>query len=113
MRWTVLLIAVILFAPGCFVFEELDKGQAIMEQHSPKKKAEKEAPPPTLPVRKKPEDEGLLASVQSWWKEHKRAAEAASRPQRDPDDVPVRCRSGGNTQYLRKSDCLVRGGTVL
>lgn len=115
MRRTVLLIAVVLFSTGCFVFDELDKGRAIMEQHSPKNKAEREKPPApvrsaTRPAAKK--DEGLLASVQGWLSDHKPAA-TPSGPTRDPDDVPVSCRYGNRTHFLRKSDCLLRGGKIL
>ncbi len=116
MRRLASLIAVLAFAPGCFVLEELDKGSEILDQHSPRKKAERaESPPPTRAAAKKGEDEeGLLAGVQGWLQEkQKESAKSDSGPPPDPDDVPVLCQSGGRTQYVRKSDCLLRGGKIL
>ncbi len=114
MRRLVLLLSLLLLAPGCFVLDELDAGAEIMDQHSPKSKAEREQP--TAPARRASaadEGEGLLEGVQGWIAKKKKPAARASRSTVDPDDVPVRCQSGGRTQYMRKSDCQLRGGTIL
>lgn len=107
------LALVLWLSTGCFVLEEIDNGMAIMEAHTPhdKKKAAAD--------KKKAEDEAegsLIAHLQagaegvaSWWGEAKEPAE----PQRDPSDVVVNCDLSGRTQFLRKSDCRLRGGRVL
>ncbi len=111
-RW--LLPILIAFATsGCFVFDELEKGQEIMDAHSPNRQAEEaEAPAPEPRARRGAKDEGvvagLLASAKGWWQDT-----TEPKPmERDPDDVPVSCELGGSTQFMRKSDCLVRGGRV-
>ncbi len=116
MRRIAPLIAVLFFAPGCFVLEELDKGSEIMDQHSPKTDAQRAKAPAkaTAPREKeKDEGEGLIAGVQGWLQDKKPAPERDSGPPPDPDDVPVLCQSAGRTQYVRKSDCLLRGGKIL
>lgn len=114
MRSAALLAALLLLVPGCFVFEELEAGRKIMEQHSPKTAAKK--PEPAAPAASAPsgagDDGGLLAQLQGWLAERS-ARTGAERPQHDPDDVPVRCRIGGSTRFVRKSDCQLRGGRIL
>jgi hypothetical protein len=46
--------------------------------------------------------------VQEWWK----SVREPSAPQRDPEDVPVRCDIDGRMQFTRKSDCSLRGGSI-
>ncbi len=114
MRSAALLAALLLLVPGCFVFEELDAGRKLMEQHSPK--TAKKKPEPAKAGASNPsgagDDGGLLAQLRGWLAE--RSARAGSeRPQHDPDDVPVRCRIGSRTHFVRKSDCQLRGGLIL
>ena len=106
------LAALLLLAPGCFVLDELDAGRALMEQHSPKK-AEEKKPAAATRMASADTDQGLIDELQGWWKKKRREAEEASRPAPDPDDVPVRCRIGGRTHFVRKSDCALRGGQPL
>ena len=106
------LLLVAALCQGCFVFDELDKGQKIMEQHSPKNLDAEEPAPTASPGRTaKPEPgfvEGLLASAKDWWNSETQP----KGPERDPDDTVVRCELGERTQYTRKSDCQVRGGRI-
>jgi hypothetical protein len=119
MRRTALLgalAALALTTPGCFVFDELDAGRALMEQHSPKNPPQ---PAPGAPAAAPAaaaapaKETGLLASVQDWWTKRKVQKEAASRPGPDPTDVPVSCRIAGRQLFVRRSDCLLRGGQIL
>lgn len=114
MRRVGILIAVLLLAPGCFVFDELDKGQKLMEQHSPKTDAQRKAASQAAEAPAKPEkpQPGLLDQVRDWIAQRTAEAEP-KRPQADPDDVPVSCRIGGHVQFVRKSDCQLRGGRVI
>ena len=114
MRRIVLLVSLLILAPGCFVFDELDAGSEIMDQHAPKTDAERQqSAAPKRSAGAAERDEGLLEGVQGWIAKKKKPSARASRPTVDPDDVPVRCESGGRTQYMRKSDCRLRGGTIL
>ena len=112
MRRLVPLAALLLLAPGCFVFEELEAGQKLMEQHSPKKPEEKKPATPTQTASADTQ-KGMLDELQGWWRKKRRQAEEASRPAPNPDDVPVRCQIGGRTHFVRKSDCALRGGQPL
>ena len=105
----ILLIACL--TQGCFVWEELEKGEALMEAHRPKNLDD--AKPPAPARRTDKEEPGMLASLseslQDWWT----SESEPSAPQRDPADVPVRCEIDGRTQYTRKTDCMLRGGRIL
>jgi hypothetical protein len=99
---------------GCFVLDELDQGEVLMEQASSrgganKKKAaaeaEAQAPRPRAPAGKGAGD-GLLDTAKGWWS--KLSAPAHTEP--DPNDGVVRCRIDGSVQFMRASDCQVRGG---
>ena len=108
-----LCLLIPLLCGGCFVFDEINKGQELMEQHSPKD-IDEEPPPAAASSSRRPKEEpnllvGLLDSAKAWWK-----AETAPKPvERDPDDIVVRCDLGDRMQFTRKSDCQVRGGTIL
>jgi hypothetical protein len=95
---------------ACFVLDEIDAGQEFLDKHGGAGHVE-EAPKPTRSAPAKAEDEssGLLARVASWWEKRDQPAP----PQRDPEDVPVRCELGGSVLFTRKFDCQVRGGRVL
>lgn len=115
MRRVALLLACVILASGCFVFDELDKGQKTMDKYSHMNKGrakEEPAPAPEPSPKQKDEGEGLIAQVQDWLARRSAKAEA-ERPSVDPHDVPVRCQIHGHTQFLRKFDCMLRGGKEL
>ena len=104
------LASVLLFASGCFVFEELDKGMEIMEAHTPavnkqKKKEEEEAARLAEEGEKPPT---YQQAVSSWFE----SAKTLSRPPGDEsdEDPMVSCRYDGKTLFTRRSACLARGG---
>ena len=77
------LALLLCLCPGCFVFDELDKGMAIMEQHTPRD--QKKAPSES---EEQEEQEGgsLLADLKErvvgLWDQ----ASEPEAPKRDPDD---------------------------
>ena len=95
---------------GCFVFDELDKGKALMEQHSPRASTDKAESGRTRAGRETEGEEGFFVLVsgraRNWWAEFNEPA----APKRDPDDVVVRCEVRGGLQFMRKSDCELRSG---
>ncbi len=96
---------------GCFVFDELDQGEKVMEQLGPgKNAARKQQPAPAVRETEpaKPSGPGALERLQAWWDQ----ATAPEPVRRDPSDVIVRCRIDGSAQFMRKSDCQLRGGQV-
>ncbi len=109
------ILAVIVAAwacQGCFVFDELDTGMEIMDQHSPKRRDTAPAPTgsaQTSRAARGKEEPGLLTRLEKWWEERSRP----KPPQRDPSDVIVRCQIAGAVHFTRKSDCRIRGGTAI
>jgi hypothetical protein len=112
MRRAFSLTLIVWLCSGCFVLDEIDKGAAIMDQHASQERREAEA------KEKAEDDDGgsLLANLQGqvaglggWLQKATEKAPA----ERDPSDTVTRCQLAGRTKYLRKSDCRVRGGTVL
>jgi hypothetical protein len=109
LRAALLVLLILPPCAGCFVFDELDKGQEIMEQLGPgkakKKKEEAATAAPASPstARRGP---GAMDRLKGWWRQ---ATEPAPAPP-DPNDKIVSCTLGGSTQFMRKSDCELRGG---
>ena len=98
---------------GCFVFDELDKADAMMDAASPnaaeRRSREKQQPQtaeaPT-PSGSASEGPGIGERLQGWWKKATTPAPLAP----DPSNVAVRCELPGGTQFMRKYDCQLRGG---
>jgi len=97
---------------GCFVFDELDKGNKILDQHSPTrndaaKAKQAEAAKTAAAAPGKPGDPN--AKKKSWW-ETARSISAADKPQ--TDDPHVRCRVDGKVLFMLQSDCMTQGGRL-
>lgn len=98
------LIAITLLCGGCFVFDEIEAGQEIMEAHSP---GTKEAAV---------EDDGTPKSARdklnSYYAKQRAKASAPTKSE-DASDKLGQCRIGGRTNFMRRSDCQTRGGKFL
>ena len=111
MRWTATLALIALLLQGCFVFDEIDKGQKELDRYGGaggRARVEKSASPVPVKPSKAPEP-GLLARAEAWWTQ----AREPKPPQRDPGDKIVRCEVGHSSQYMYASDCRARAGHVL
>ncbi len=113
-RWSVVLclLAAVCLAPGCFVLDEIEAGQEIMDQHRPGgEKAEQDTREPHPSEDSAP---GLVARVKDWWSglgaEDAQAARDSGPPPH-PDDVLGTCDLGGSLTFMRKFDCQRRGGS--
>ena len=97
---------------GCFVFDEIDKGQQWMDDHSAsaqqsaKESSASDAGGPTGKVKEEP---SLVERAKEWWAK----ATEPPPPPPDPNDVIVRCKVGDSTQFTRKNECLLRGGHAI
>lgn len=98
---------------GCFVFDELEAGEKIMDSHSPhrnkkKSEAEEAATSGTGEEESKP-------TGQAWWSQ---ARSLNSGPADDEDadagdpSAVVRCELAGATRFMRRGDCLSQGGRL-
>jgi hypothetical protein len=94
---------------GCFVLDELDKGNAILDAHASKaskdKKAAAEAAAnkgekPATPEEKR----------KQWWSSASSLSTADQAPKEDPH---IRCRIEKDERFMRRSDCLSQGGKLL
>jgi len=115
MRRILACLLVLWLGSGCFVFDELERGEEILDKHASRERREAEA-------RKKQaaeaEAEGgsepslvadLGGRVRTWWDERNEP----KAPEQDPDNVVVRCELRGQARFTRKFDCLSQGGRVL
>jgi hypothetical protein len=97
------LFCLALLAPslsGCWVVEELDKGKKLMDDHSPKPKAEKEAP-----VAK--QVGGALDGY--FGAEEKEGTTKTFAPGQVSEGI-VGCKLGGKLQFMKREECAARGG---
>ena len=92
---------------GCFVFDEIQRGIDIMDEHSPAANAKnaKQPEPESAPDTESKLVE-LKAQLAQWW----RNALEEEPPPPDPNDGIVRCEVRGKVSFTRQSDCEIRGG---
>jgi hypothetical protein len=93
---TIGLLLACVFASGCFVFDELDAAEKIMEDLSPTK-------PAAAPAENAP----AAQSGAGWWAN---AKSLDGRPTGDGESQVVSCTVGKTTKFMRKGDCLSQGG---
>jgi hypothetical protein len=111
MRVLLLLLLIAVGNAGCFVFDEIDKGQDIMATHSPNGAKSGSSPLAEDPDETKTPQERL---AEYYAKQRDKAKARAAKPKEaEPGDAIVGCKLGGNTQFTRRSDCTLRGGRVL
>ena len=116
------LVAILLsslWLSGCFVLEEMRKGDALIEQHSvgwrEKKKAMGEAEEETAKAEAETQRHqvrnsgpGVKDKLSDWW--HETVDEEPVTV--DPNDKLVSCKLQGKVQFVRKSDCEIRRGRM-
>ena len=92
---------------GCFVFDEIDKGQEMMNTHSPDTG---QAAGPAKADSAEGAGKTARQRLAEYYAEQ-RANAAPPKKSDDPGDAIGKCRIGGSTKFLRRSDCQLRGGT--
>jgi len=114
------LIAILLsslWLSGCFISEEIKKGDALIEQHSVGWREKKQGMQHAEEEVAKAESEaqgrqvrntgpGAKDKLSDWW--HKTVDEEPVKV--DPNDKIISCNIGGKLQFLRESDCQIRRG---
>jgi hypothetical protein len=109
-----LLVCCCLSGTGCFIFDEIDKGQEEMRKHSPAAKNDPAEKDSAVQAGKggisltalRDRGAGVLGDLSG------RVEEALQRAP-DPDNIVVSCRIEGRTEFTRKFDCQSRGGRVI
>ena len=89
---------VLLAGTGCFL-DEIDKSMELYPGHQ---KTAKPEPKPDAQAKGK---EGAPKSAASWW------ATARSIGPELNDETITSCALGGRTEFMRRDNCLARGGT--
>ena len=113
----VAILSSVLWLSGCFIFEEIRQGDALIEQHSVGWRAKKQATHKAEAEAAKAEAEteslrtqnsgpGVPDKLAEWW--HETVEEEPVNVNRD--DKLVSCKIGGKVLFIRKSDCQVRSG---
>jgi len=110
MRILLVLLLVAVASSGCFVFDEIEKGQEIMATHSPKGSGGGSSGGDGTDEAKTPRER--LAEYYAAQRS-KAKARAAKNKNEDPGDAVGSCKKGGNTHFTRRSDCELQGGTFL
>ena len=114
------LVAILLsslWLSGCFIAEEIRKGDALIEQHSVGWREKKERVQQADEEAAKAEAEAqsqqakntgpaVKRKLSDWWRETVDEEPVKS----NPNDKIVSCNIGGKQQFLRESDCQLRRG---
>jgi len=90
---------------GCFVLDELDSAKDLMDHPRFSDKQEKKPDAPEQPQAAPEKAQADRPSVGEWWKKTR------SLTSGEVSDEFVRCEIGGATQFMRRPNCLARGGT--
>jgi hypothetical protein len=102
-----LACAVLLAAPlsGCFVLDEIDKGDKFLEEHSPPKKgAEEKKDEKAAPVA------GKKGAIDAYFRAEEEEGTTKSFAPGEVSEGIVACKLGGATQFMKREDCAARGG---
>ena len=90
---------------GCFVLEELDSAEKLLDSPEFSDKRQKKKPAAPEPSQAAPEKSYAdRPSVGDWWKKTR------SLTSGEVSDEFVKCGLDGKTQFMRRPDCLARGG---
>lgn len=95
---------------GCFVLDELDSAKSLMDNprfsdKQEKKKADAPEQPQAAPENAPEKDHADRPSLGEWWQKTR------SLTSGEVSDEFVSCELGGATQFMRRPNCLARGGT--
>jgi hypothetical protein len=93
---------------GCFVLEELDGAEKLLDKPSfsqEQEREEKKSVARTEPEAAPKQDHSDRPSEGQWWKKTR------SLTSGQIGDGLVRCDLGGTTQFMHRPNCLARGGT--
>jgi hypothetical protein len=104
LRLVALAMATIL-ALGCFVSDELDSAKDLMEHPSFSKQQKKEPHAAEQPQAAPENAYAHRPSEGDWWKK------THSLTSGEVSNEFVRCELHGATEFMRRPDCLARGGT--
>lgn len=111
MRQLALAIAAAFLLSGCFVWEELEKGEAILDAHSPNRNKRMKEEEEARAAAEKEKQPTASEKMAEWWDS------AQSLGPRSDDtasaDPMVNCQLSGGSRFTRRSDCLARGGRAL
>jgi hypothetical protein len=103
-------IAAVFLLSGCFVLDELEKGEAIIDAHSPNRKKRMKEEEEALAKTEAEKQPSASQQMAKWWDN---ARSIGPRPDDKPDADPmVSCTIAGGVRFTRRSDCLAGGGRL-
>ncbi len=96
---------------GCFILDELNKGEALQNQHSEHRGASSKQ---AAAAKGKQADSGGLGGLGAGAiGQLQEKLEEAMEREPDPDNTIIRCRQDGRVEFTRKFDCQAGGGQVV
>jgi hypothetical protein len=98
---------------GCFVADELDSGEQIMNHNSARAKNKKPEPAQTAGNESGSTLESLRNMSSGAFGSMKEKIEEATKKEPDPSNTIVQCRVDGRTEFKRKYDCQSLGGRIV
>jgi len=115
-RLASILLSALWFS-GCFIADEIRKGDSLIEQHSVGWRKKQERDEQAASESAKAEEEAQIDQARNagpdvkkklskWWQETVEEEPVKA----NPSDKIVSCTIGGKLQFLRKSDCQLRRG---
>jgi hypothetical protein len=100
--------ATALLAPplsGCFVIDEIDKGQKFLDDHSPKAKKKVETDDEkAAPVA------GKKGAIDAYFRAEEEDGTTKSFAPGEVSEGIVACKLAGSTQFMKRENCSARGG---
>jgi hypothetical protein len=90
---------------GCFVLDELESAESLMDNPSFADKQQKKPDAQKQPQAAPEKSHASRPPLRDWWKKTR------SLTAGEVSDEFVKCELGGTTQFMRRPDCLARGGT--
>lgn len=104
-------LVALLASTGCFVFDELDHGNEILDSHSAKRKNAKAATETAAAKPAAANQEGTPQEREkTWWASATTLSNADQAPKEDPH---IRCKIEKKERFMLRSDCLSQGGKLL
>jgi hypothetical protein len=97
------LLALSASLSGCWVIEEIDKGQKWMDDHSDKSKKKPEEAAPATAVAKP-------GALDAYFRQQDEEGTTKSFTPGQMSEGIVACKLGRSTQFMKKEDCAARGG---
>jgi hypothetical protein len=110
MKRIAVYIAAMFLLSGCFVWDELNKSEALLDAYSPKARKQQEEQEAARAAAEAEKQPSASERAAEWWgSAHSIGARPDDAPSADP---MVSCRLGAGVRFTKRSECIARGGSL-